>query len=122
MAEELLLKNINKLPYELISIIKEYIPKTALVFLNKTSYFLYHKLIKKYIVNYESYIRHTIRFDNDFVFERIFYENYNIWIQQYNYIYKNIVFKNYLVFLIEYCVENRSSNCRMIIYIFLKEH
>lgn len=122
MSEEILLKNIKSLPDELKNIIKEYIPKTILVFLTKTNYFLYHKLIKKNINNYENYIRDTIRRDCDFVFERIFDENYKIWIKKLNYRYQNMLFKNYLVFIINYCIENSSNKCRMIIYNFLNEH
>jgi hypothetical protein len=123
MGEELLLKNINLLPDEIISIIKEYIPKLALVFLNKTNYILYHNLIKKNIIRkYESYVRDIIRRDNVFVFERIFNENYKTWLKNNSYKYKNIIYKSYLVFIIECCIENGSNRCRMFIDNFLKEH
>jgi hypothetical protein len=122
MKEDLLLKNISYLPEEIINIIKEYIPKTTWVFLTKTHYLLYHKLIKNHINCYESYIRSIIKNDNDFVFERIFQENYKIWLNKYNYRYQNIIFKNYLFFIIDYCVVNGSSRCKLIIDNFLKEH
>ena len=123
MSEELLLKKINLLPEEIIIIIKEYIPNFILVFLNKTNYILYHNLIKKKIIRkYESYIRDIIRRDNIFVFERIFHENYKIWLKNNSYKYKNIIYKNYLVFIIECCIENGSNRCRMLIDNFLKEH
>jgi hypothetical protein len=122
MGEDLLLKNISYLPQEIINIIKEYIPKTTWVFLTKTHYLLYHKLIKKHITCYESYIRFTIKKDNNFVFERIFEENYKIWLNKYNYKYQNILFKNYFFFIIDYCVDNGSNRCKQIIDNFLKEH
>jgi hypothetical protein len=117
---ELIVK-INKLPTELVDIIKEYIPKKSLVFLNKTYYILYHPLIKQYINNYENYIRDVIRRDNEFVFERIVNENFFKWIQIKKYRYKNIIFNNYAYFVINYCIENESNSCRKIIEDFFKE-
>ena len=46
---------INNLPFELIDLIKEYIPKQKLAFTNKSNYLLYHKLIKSTIKNYENF-------------------------------------------------------------------
>ena len=116
-----LIKNINKLPTELVDIIKEYIPTKSLVFVNKTYYMLHHSLIKKYINNYENYIRDVIRRDNEFVFERIVNENFNKWFQIKKYRYKNIIFNNYAYFVINYCIENESNNCRKIIEDLFKE-
>ena len=44
-----LIVNVNKLPTELIDLIKEYIPTKSLVFVNKKYYILHHPLIKQYI-------------------------------------------------------------------------
>jgi len=96
----ILIENVNKLPQELINLIKEFIPKKTFVFTNRENYFLYHFLIKKYIKNYENYIRNTIKRDNDFVFYMIFIENYHKWCKFTQYIYKNMVFKNYVYFTI----------------------
>ena len=38
--------NINQMPNELLELIKEYINKKTLVFVNKTYYNLYHTVIK----------------------------------------------------------------------------
>ena len=73
-----IIEKINKLPNELINLIKEYIPKQKLAFTNKTNYLLYHKLIKSTIKNYENYIRDMIRRDNDFVFNLILREKYDM--------------------------------------------
>jgi hypothetical protein len=112
---------INNLPFELIDLIKEYIPKQKLAFTNKSNYLLYHKLIKSTIKNYENYIRDMIRRDNEFVFKLILRENYNKWCEIKQYKYKNMVFKNYFYFTISYCIENDSNNCRNIITQFFKE-
>lgn len=112
---------INKLPTELINIIKEYIPKKILVFVNKTNYILYHSVIKCHIHTYEKFIRDVIRRDNEFVFEMIVNENYLRWFLIKNYRYKNTIFKNYAFFVVNYCIENDSNNCRKIILDFLEK-
>jgi hypothetical protein len=120
-TENNIINVINNLPIELIELIKQFIPKTILVFTNKTNYYLYHKLLQTYIKNYESYIRETIRRDNLFVFEVLTKENIKKWIFKKNYNYKNIVFNNYLSFIIYYCSENNSDKCKNFILSFLKE-
>jgi hypothetical protein len=116
-----LAEKINKLPNEIINIIKDYIPKSELVFTDKKNYFLYHHLIKSKIKNYENYIRDMIRRDNDFVFKLILRENYNKWCEIKQYRYKNMILKNYVYFTINYCIENDSNNCRNVITDYFKE-
>jgi hypothetical protein len=111
---------LQKLNIELVTIIKSYIPYQKLVFTNRENYYLYHNFLKPSIINYENYIRHTIRCDNEFVFERIIIENFDKWEKINKYSYKNMIFKNYLYFTIYYCIENESSNCRIIIIKYLK--
>jgi hypothetical protein len=115
-------ENIRNLPDELIIIIKEYLPKIHFTFTNKNNYTLYHELLKPTIVNFEKYIRDMIRRDNHFVFEYIVKENIFIWLKIKNYRYKNAIFKNYIYFVTQYCIENESNNCRNCIPFFLKEH
>jgi len=116
------LKNILKLPDSLIKIIEEFIPKSKLIFISKENYIKYHLLTKKLIKNYENYIRDIIRRDNYFVFEFIIAENYKKWLEIKQYKYKNMIFKNYLYFLINYCIENDCNNCRNVISNFLNFH
>ena len=78
--EENLLNYIDKLPDELIDIIKEYIPLEVTIFLNKTLYLKNHRVLKKHIPNYESYIRDMVRMNNVFVFEQICKENFKKWL------------------------------------------
>jgi len=113
---------VDKLPDELIRLIKEYLPINILIFTNKTNYLLYHSSLKKYILNYENYIRDTIRRDNPFVFNEIIKENYKIWLRIKNYSFKNAIYKNYIYFLLNYCTENNSPICRLLLSDFLKEH
>jgi hypothetical protein len=122
MTQNELITKINNLPEVIVDLIKEYIPKKTLVFTNRENYNLYHSYIFISIKNYDNYIRDMIRHDNEFVFDKIVRENYNKWNNIKQYRYKNMIFKNYFYFTINYCIENDSDNCRKIINIFLKEH
>jgi len=113
---------IKSLPDDLVRYIKKFIPKIVFVFTNKTNYNLYHPLIKPLIKDYESYIRCMIRQDNEFVFKKIIEENYSKWYENRQYKYKNMIFNNYLYFVMNFCIENDSNNCRKVISDFLKEH
>ena len=114
--------NTLNLPDDVIRYILEFIPLKTLAFTNKINYNLYHSLIKKYIVNYENYIRDTIRRDNSFVFCKIIAENYSKWIGIKKYAYQNTIYANYMYFVVDFCTENQSSRCRNELIEFLKEH
>ena len=112
----------KRLPVELVRYIKEYIPKKSFVFTNRENYNLYHSLIKPSITEYENYTRAMIRQDNEFVFKKIIEENITKWYEIRQYKYKNMIFNNYLYFVMNFCIENESNNCRKTILEFLKEH
>ena len=114
-------KKISDLPDDIIKLIKEFIPYNTLVFVNKTFYNLYHHTIRKSIPMYENYIRDTIRRDNEFVFEKIIEENFNFWIKKRQYSYKNMIFNNYIYFIMNFCIENNSDRCREIVLNFLSK-
>ena len=114
--------NTFNLPDDVIRYILEYIPLKTLIFTNKVNYNLYHSHVKKYIINYENYIRDTIRRDNSFVFLKIIAENYNKWISIKKYAYQNTIYANYMYFVVDYCTENQSTQCRNELVTFLKEH
>jgi hypothetical protein len=118
------LLKISNLPDCIIELIKEFIPRESLVFLNKNFYESYHYLIKNCIINtnlYENYVRDMIRKDNGFVFEMIIRENIDYWLKSKSYRYKNMIFNNYIYFVIHYCIENNSDNCRKIIIDFMSK-
>jgi hypothetical protein len=126
MNEEFFLQKINKiLPDELINIIKEYLPIESIIFLTKKNYISYHSFIRIRLIpkkNIENYIRDIIRRYNNFVFNMILEENYLKWLNIKHYIYKNIFYKNYIYFLKDFCIENESHKCRILINTFLFEH
>jgi hypothetical protein len=116
------IKNMNKLPTELLDIIFSYIPNYYKIHLNKEYFKKYHYLLKNNIINNktEDYIRDTIKRDNDFIFNQLFIENYNKWSKMYNYYYNSFEFYNYITFLCYFCEENGTSKCKNIIYNYLK--
>lgn len=117
-----IINNINQLPNELQYLIKEFVPKKAFVLTNRENYKMYHSEINITKNNYDNYIRDVIKRDNDFVFKTLISEDYCKWFNIKNILYKNISFKNYLYFIINFCIENQSVNCQNILSIFLKEH
>ena len=116
------ISRIQLLPEELINIIKSFLPKSALLFLNKYYYENYHYIIKKHIpINqFENFIRDIIRRDNDYVFLHILKDFYTQFLKFKTYIYKKIIYKNYFYFLNDYCIKNESMKCRNTLNEFLK--
>ena len=112
------------LPEVIIDIIKCYLPKICIIFLTKENYLNNHYLIRPFIPKnkIENYIRYMLRRDYDFVFKQILIENYKKWFDIKKYIYKNIIYTNYIYFIKDYCIENESNKCRNLINSFLKEH
>jgi hypothetical protein len=106
---------LNKLPECIIDNIYEYIPKIYLVFTNKHHYQSYHYLIKSHILLYETYIRTMVRQDYDFVFKYIINENKKKWKNFKQYQYKNIIYKNYEYFIMNYCIENDANKCKELV-------
>jgi hypothetical protein len=118
------LNKLYKLPEDLLSLIETYIKSSSLIFVNKNYYNKYHFLIKNLIPKnqFENYIRSTIRRDHDFAFLQILNDNYKKWLNIKQYVYKNIIYKNYLYFISDYCIHNNSTKCRNELNEFLKEH
>ena len=116
------LQKLSLLPDDILQIIKEYIPNSFLIFVNKHFYRNYHFLIKTLIPkkNYEKYIRHVIRNDNDFSFQNILNDNIKHFIKIKNYKYKNIIYNYYTNFLSEFCIQNNSNKCRNVLKEYLK--
>jgi hypothetical protein len=112
--------NLSVLPDDIIDLIKEFIPRKHLVFVNKSFYNLYHHNIRSNISSYENYIRDMIRRDNYLVFEKIIEENIDSWLKNKKYKYKNMSFNNHIYFIVYYCIENNAERCREITHDYLK--
>jgi hypothetical protein len=117
-----LIKNICKLPEELIGLIKEYVPKKEFIFTNRENYKLYHHLTPINPLLFHNYVKDVIHRDNEFVLNAIIRENYEKWINN-GYVYhKSVRYANNLYFILNYTIQCESENCLKIIFIFLKEH
>lgn len=120
-----LLNNINKLPEELVAIIETYVPTIVKIFWTKSMYEANHTLIVKYLVqknkNVEEYIRFIVRNDNEFVFSRLLVDNLSRWINLRNYLNRDCIYLNYIVFLNSYCVDHNSYKCKKIIQEILEK-
>ena len=105
---------LKKMPEELIRIIKEYLPISVLLFLNKTLYLKYHKNVISMIPKnlYDNYIRDIIRTDSHFVFYLIVKENIMFWVCNKITTYKNVSYPNFYCFINNYCIINQANNCR----------
>ena len=110
-----ILDAVTNLPDELIIEIYFYIPVSILMFLTKKNHILYHYTLSKTIIQYESYIRDTIRRDNDYIFNILLQENYHSWLKQQSIVYKNTIYANYIYFILGYCIDNNSHKCRYLI-------
>lgn len=108
-------KKIRSLPDEIINEILQYIPREKMMFVNSKYYNLYHYSLKCRICLYESYVRDMIMKDCFFVFERLIRENIEEWIRNRQYRYKDMVFNNYIYFILHYCFETNSERCRNIL-------
>ncbi len=116
-----LIKKINKLPEELIGLIKEYVPKKEFIFTNRENYKLYHYLMPIKPKLFDDYVKDMINRDNEYVLNSIIRENYEKWVKQGRIYYKNMSFGNYLYFILNYAINCESENCLKIISDFLKE-
>lgn len=112
-SDDLLLSNIQKLPAEIEKIIFAYIPAEVLMTLNKQNYYKYHYLMYKKIrgTRFQSFIRMTLRNDFSFLFRQYMRENIKTW-NGGKYVYKNIVYPNYLHFLFNLALDNNSTRCK----------
>jgi len=117
------LTNIKNLPEVLVDIIYEYVPMKTKIFLNKNNYIDNHTMVKGFIDKrqYENYIRCMIRRDNSFVFSFIINENIHIWSRLRKFLYKGYIYRNYIFFLYDYCIDNESSRCKQLIENFIEK-
>lgn len=114
---------IYNLPNELLNLIFNYIHCNEKVFLNKKYYLKYNYILQKNFSfeRYNSLVRNIIRNDYIFVFQHIIIENFYKWIKIIKYNYKNVIYQNYINFLIYYCNKYSSNKCKNFIYNYLNK-
>lgn len=107
---------LDNLPHEIIDIIFHHLKPANLIFLNKYYYEKYNFLIEKIffkgeIQRYHSYIRDIIRHDYVYVFNHILGQKLNYWTQLLNFTYKNVVYANYINYLLYITTNYKSIKC-----------
>ena len=113
---------VEMLPKEIANIIKEYIPLITMIFIEKKKYILYHDyILHKIRKQEESYIRFIIRDDLDFVLLQILKKYHIKWINTKKYLYKDIIYYNYLSFILSFILENNSNKCKQLTNLFLEK-
>ena len=107
------------LPDELLRLIFDFVPNECKIKLNTKYYTKYHHLIIPMIINRqtERYIRSMVWKDCDFVMKHLIDENYDRWLRMTDYYYVkcDLYYENYIYFLLEYCEEHNSPDCKKII-------
>jgi hypothetical protein len=120
--DKFIIEYINFLPEDMVDYeIKEYIPDEYFMFTNKEHYARSHHLLKRHIPKYEQYLQCVVKRDHFFVFGAIMKENIDIWFRMKNYIYKNIRYISYVYYMIDYCNENDSIECRRALLNYLSK-
>jgi hypothetical protein len=120
MNDKLILK-INSLPFELINLIKEYVPKKEFIYTNRENFKLYHNLVLIKPNQFFNYVKTIIKYDYEFVFNILIRDNYQKWCEKGKIYYKNMSFGNYIYFILNFCLENESEKCLNTLLIFFKE-
>tara|TARA_B100001093_G_scaffold507866_1_gene569082 strand:+ start:3026 stop:3445 length:420 start_codon:yes stop_codon:yes gene_type:complete len=112
---------IEYLPDDIINIIFNKINVFQLIFLNKEYYHKFNYLVdsKINIGRYDSYVRDIVRNDYSFIFENILIRKINFWLLRKNYLYNNVIYNDFLDFLLFYCKNNNSNKCSHLIYLQL---
>ena len=110
----------EQLPVEIKKYIFLYIDNNTLIWINKDYYKKYHKnLINSSNIrknkNEYSFIRHIIKKDYAFVFEENLLENFNKWILKKKIYHGYLIYANYIYFLLNYCIEEKSPKCKNIL-------
>jgi len=110
------------LPTDIKLIIWEYLSSYDKIFLNKKYYLLYNNLIDSIIITgrYENYIRDIIKKDYSFIFKPLLNRKFMNWIIMHNYKYGDIIYTDYIHFILYYSSFHKSYNCNNILNLELQ--
>ena len=108
---------VSRLPNEVCNKIFAYVKDEEKIFVNKEYYNKYHHLLKDKInsKNYDNYVRDIIRTNSSLVLNQLLEENYERWLVKKKRIHKNVIYNNYIDYLIGLCMEYKSTKCRELI-------
>ena len=114
--ENKILEKINKLPHEIVSIIREFLPTTTIVWLTRKNYYKYHTAIYGLLkTTHESCMRHILRNDLHLPFLLHLRENFITWTGRNKYVYKKKTYKNFFTYIREFSSYCTATKCRNII-------
>ena len=110
-------ESFHSLPYEIVKYIYDYIPHLFITLLNKPLYNANWYCIRRNIpvLKYESYIRHVVRKDNDFVFNNLLNDNFSRWQHIKNFKYKMFTFDDYIAYIVYLSQEHDASKVNMLV-------
>lgn len=109
------------LPDDLVRLIWEYVPTIKRVFTHKRMYEQHHEILRTAIPRYDQYVLDMIQRDCHIVFEHILRENINHWMRRVQHRYKNMVFNNYIYYIVHYCSEYNAHDCKEIVHDYLQK-
>ena len=108
----MLYEKISILPDDIIQLIFKNIALKKLIFLNKEFYLRLNYLIDGIInTRYNSYVKDIIRNNAAFVFTQILNRQYSNWMICRNYTHTNLIYENYVHFLLNFCKNHHAIKC-----------
>ena len=113
------LKDLEKLPEDVVGVIGQFLPLQIAVFLNRKNYENNQTYISQNCDNKN--IRKIIRNDYNYLFYHKLKFNYKRWKKLRKWVYKNQIFPTFNVYLRYLCVEYGSSKCKETLDIYEKE-
>lgn len=116
-----------QLDMHLKAIVLSFVPHVHMVWTNKTNYEKHHTCIVELTKAknlYDSYIRHVLRNDLDYVFRFILVQNREKWWGKRKYIYKGKQYSTYTHYMDAYIFEHGSHRCRDAMFgiVYRKKH
>ena len=101
----------DNLPLDIKYQILNYLPKVILIQINKHLFYKYHKCLNIHNNSLELYIRDTIKLDHSFIFKQLLIEKNERWLRMKKYVFKNLIFKTYVDFILFYSLQQKSYKC-----------
>jgi len=101
----------DNLPLDIKYQILNYLPKVILIQINKHFFYKYHKCLNIHNNSLELYIRDTIKLDHSFIFKQLLIEKNERWLRMKKYVFKNLIFKTYVDFILFYSLQQKSYKC-----------
>ena len=111
----MLLKDLEKLPEDVVGVIGEFLPLQRAVFLNKTNYEKNQAYISA------DCIRRIIRNDYHYLFLHKLKFNYKRWNKRHKWYFDGYMFPKYNLYLRYLCIKYGSSKCKETLDLYEKE-